>query len=307
MIQLREYQISAIEAIKQTFMEANRQYVELPTGAGKTITFLSYASKNHDRVLIIVPTKELLSQVYDSCLLFYHSSEISRKGAHYSETPKRVHICIINSTRGKYLDLLLKNDFSLVIVDEAHHSQSDSYVRLIESFDKNIKVLGVTATPTRLDGKLLDGILHVRSYKTSIFELIQKKYLCDVEGFAVKTDIDLSEVDDHNGDFGIRHLYRILATEKRNKLIIDLIKNQMQNRKVLVFCINIKHCEELVDLMKKEDVSCSYIHGKMPNKIRQMHKSIAGYAHSKKLKYKLKFLKLIFRYFPNNTCNPHVF
>lgn len=269
MINLRPYQKDAIEAIKETFKTEKRQYVEMPTGAGKTITFLSYASQNHKRILVIVPSKELLNQVYQTSLLFYHKNEISRKGNEFDELPQMIHICIINSVRDKYLDFINGQYFDLVIIDEAHHVQANSYKRLIESMVFSPKFLGVTATPDRADGQFIDEILYNKSFSIGIEQLINEGHLCDIEGYIVKTDIDLSDVDSHNGDFSIGHLYKKLATDTRNNLIVDICKNQMQDRKKLVFCINVKHAIEISNLLNEKGISSKAIYGKMKEDERQ--------------------------------------
>ena len=63
MVELRQYQKDAIETVKQNFIHKDRQYIEMPTGSGKTVTFLSYARELNKKVLVVVPSKELLNQV----------------------------------------------------------------------------------------------------------------------------------------------------------------------------------------------------------------------------------------------------
>ena len=260
-MKLRPYQNKVIQTIKETFKKSERQYVEMPTGSGKTITFLSYASQNHKRIMVVVPSKELLNQVYESALLFYHKSEISRKGNNFNEIPQKLHICIINSVRGDYLKYITGQYFDLVIIDEAHHSQSESYVRLIKNMVFSPKFLGVTATPDRSDGQLLKDILHVCSAKLNVLDLINDGFLSDIEGYSVKTKIDISDIDSHNGDFNINLLYKRLCTESRNNMIVELCKNEMKNRKVLVFCINIKHSQEINKLLNDQGISSKHIDG----------------------------------------------
>lgn len=266
MINLRPYQYDAISAIKDTFTKEFRQYVEMPTGSGKTVTFLAYAKENHDRVLIIVPSKQLLKQIYESALIFYDSKEITRKGDHYNEPVGKIHICIVHSIRDDYLNYLCSHNFDLIIIDEAHHSQSESYKRFIKNYSSRFadpKILGVTATPDRLDGQMLNHIIGVCSFRLTIEEMIQQRYLCDIEGFSVKTKIDLSDIDDHNGDFSLVQLYKKLCTESRNNMIVDIIKNEMNGRKTIVFCINIDHSKIIQNLLHVTGIAAAHIDGTM--------------------------------------------
>lgn len=263
MVTLRKYQNEAIEAIKHQFKGWETQYVEMPTGSGKTVTFLEYARKNHKKILVIVPTIQLMNQVYETSLLFYHKSEISRKGDRHSDNPSTIHICVIHSIRGDYLEFIIDQYFDLVIIDEAHHSLSESYKRLIKNMVCSPKFLGVTATPDRRDGQLLSNLLGACSYKIDIESLIDQKYLVDIEGFSVKTKIDLSDIDDHNGDFSLNQLYKKLCTESRNSMIVDLCKKEMKDRKNLIFCININHSKEICKILNEQGLSAKHIDGSM--------------------------------------------
>lgn len=273
MIDLRPYQLEAINAINETFKHEFTQYIELPTGSGKTFTFLSYVSKNYKNVLVIVPSKQLLNQVYESALSFYHHEEISRKGNNYNEPIKKMHICIINSIQGDYLEFLSQRKFDLIVIDEAHHCHANSYKRFIKKRSQIFheienKILGVTATPDRADGLMLKNLLGVCSYKLLVQDLISQGYLCDIEGFSVKTNIDISEIDNHNGDFSLNNLFNKLCTASRNKMIIDIYIQEMKERKTIIFCINVKHSKEINNLLCEKGISSCHIDGSMNSNIR---------------------------------------
>lgn len=268
MVTLRSYQKDAIDTIKGQFRTSDRQFVIMPTGSGKTITFLKYAADNHERILLLVPSKELLKQVYESSLLFYHKSEVSRKGGDWYESPAKLHICIINSLKGHYLKFITDQYFDLIVIDEAHHAYAKSYQNVINGMVFCPKILGVTATPDRTDGQLLKEILNTCSFELKIQDLIQQGHLCDIEGFSVKTKIDLSDVDDHNGDFSAQQLYKKLSVESRNNMIVELCKEHMKDRRTLVFCINIDHSKEINRLLNLNGVTSKHIDGSMNDKER---------------------------------------
>lgn len=269
MVKLRPYQKEAIECIRSTFESEFRQYIEMPTGSGKTITFLQYAKSNHKRILVIVPSKELMNQVVDTALKFWEPWDISRKGDRYDENINKIHVCIIHSIRGPYLTKLAKNPFDLIIVDEAHHIQAESYKKFIKKhceFFKDPKILGCTATPDRLDGLLLKSILHKCSYKLELEDLIEQGFLCDIEGFNVKTKIELNDLAGNNSDYSLLQLYKKLCIESRNEMIVSLCKTEMKDRKVLIFCINIAHSKKINQMLIDSGISSEHIDGKM-NKI----------------------------------------
>lgn len=279
MVKLHDYQIQAIESIKQGFIHSHRQFIEMPTGSGKTFTFLYYAKEFCNNVLIIVPSIQLMNQVYESALNFYHKSEISRKGDHFIDKIKKIHICIVHSIKNYYLELLASHLFDLVIIDEAHHTSSNSYSRFINLRTKIFKdkessfkrILGVTATPDRSDGLFISEILHKCTFKLFIPEMISRGQLSDIEGYSVKTKIDISDMDYRNGDFSPKELYKKLCTENRNNMICDIVKNEMKDRKNIIFCINIQHSKEINKLLNNNGVSSCHIDGTM---IASQRKSI---------------------------------
>jgi superfamily II DNA or RNA helicase len=277
MIKLKPYQEDAVHAIKETFEKNNKQYIEMPTGSGKTITFLHYAKNSASKILIIVPSRQLQQQVFLSCLNFYDRKDISRKGNNHDEKIKKVHICIVASIKTDCLEDLVKENFDLIIIDEAHHVYSKQYKRFIDFKCERYpdqKILGVTATPDRSDGMLLSDILDKCSFKLEISHMIEDGYLCDIEGFSVKTNIDISDVRAQNGDFSICQLYKKLSTDSRNDMIVNLYKNELIDRRCIIFCINIQHSKEINKLLNYNGISSAHIDGYMDlNKKNQILKS----------------------------------
>ena len=268
MINLRPYQQEAIDCVHNTFLRCDRQYIVMPTGSGKTITFFSIIGKKYKKVLIVVPSCELLRQVYETAQLFYHKSEISKQGDGHKDNPKKLHILIIHNVRNNNFSLLINQDFDLVIIDEAHHSQSRLYLDLMDKLEKscNPKFLGVTATPERLDGALLKEVLYNCSYQISTLDLIRQKYLCDIEGLRIKTNINIPNLESRQSNFSIAYLYKHLATESRNNLIVESYEKEMKDRKCLIFCLNIEHSKEISRLLLNKKYLCCQIDSKMPKK-----------------------------------------
>jgi superfamily II DNA or RNA helicase len=283
MIKLKNYQEDAIKAIEEGFKKhyeyynrdiqgktcklrkAVRQFIEMPTGSGKTITFLYFAKKYNLNTLIIVPSKELMRQVYETSLLFFPKNIISRKGDRFNEKFKQIHICIINSINEKYENDLLYEEYELIIIDECHRAHGSTYKRFLNNYYEFLPpmILGVTATPERLDGKLLNTLFDKCTFKLKIDDMIMSGYLSDIEGYRIKTKIDLSDLDTHNSDYTITELYKKLSTDSRNDLILNLCKNEMKDRKTLIFCINLKHSQEINKLLNDNGLSSAHIDGKM--------------------------------------------
>ena len=260
-----EYYHKDIQGKTCKLRKAVRQFVEMPTGSGKTITFLYFAKKYDLNTLIIVPTKELMRQVYETSLLFFPKDRISRKGDKFNENFKQVHICIVNSITEKYGNKLFYEEFELIIVDECHRAHGSIYKRFLNNYFEFLPpmILGVTATPDRLDGKLLQTLFDKCSFKLKVDEMIERGHLSEIEGYRIKTKVDLSNLDCHNGDYSIKDLYKELSTNSRNEIIVNLCKDEMKNRKTLIFCINIQHSQEINKLLNDHGLSSAHIDGTM--------------------------------------------
>ena len=152
---LRPYQEEARKAVFEEWEQVNRTLLVLPTGCGKTIVFAKVTEdcvRRGKRVLILAHRGELLEQAADKitkttglqCAM--EKAEESCLGSWYRVTVGSVQ----SLQREKRLERFPEDYFGTIIIDEAHHSLSDGYQRILKHFP-NAKVLGVTATPDRGD------------------------------------------------------------------------------------------------------------------------------------------------------------
>lgn len=205
---LRDYQVRAFDNIWDAFTvnKAQSTLVVHATGVGKTVLLAEVAKHAiHTldwNVLFVAHRERLLTQTVakfdrvgvDTCL------EIAdQKALRLVKSPKLAMMgdkaakCVIGSVqtlKGKRLAAWPKDYFQLVIVDEAHHSPADSYLALINHF-KSAKLLGVTATPDRLDGQNLGSIYRSVADKYFLPQAIREQWLAPVEWFKFKEKIDL--------------------------------------------------------------------------------------------------------------------
>src|SRR5690606_3543821 len=75
------------------------------------------------------------------------------------------------------------NEFGLLVIDECHHAVSSTYRKVINHFrqNKNLKVLGVTATPDRSDEEALGKVFESVAYEYGIRDAIQDGWLVPIE------------------------------------------------------------------------------------------------------------------------------
>ena len=191
-IQLRDYQDAAYVSLLNDWQSGIRScLLVLATGLGKTILFSKIIDEwTGGRVLVLMHLEELLQNAYTEI------SEITGEIIGIERGPERndherVTVSLIQTFIHTY-KRFDPNYFGLIIIDEAHHSASDAYQRILQYF-QSAKVAGLTATDGRSDGKQLP--FQKCSYRMDIGRGISEGYLVPVRGRRVIIDsIDLDRV-----------------------------------------------------------------------------------------------------------------
>ena len=118
-----------------------------------------------------------------------------------------------------------KNQFDVLIVDEAHHALSDSYQKVLRYF-QNAKVLGVTATPDRGDKKNLAEYFESTAYEYTMAQAIKDGYLCPIRAQMIPLKIDMSEVKTTAGDYNVGDIILIRDIVDFKPRITTVIESQ---------------------------------------------------------------------------------
>lgn len=266
---LRQYQEDCLEHILENQKKEKKLLVQLPTGAGKTVIFWEYLKRNPQKCLIVVPSVQLGEQVWLMGLNFFSEDQISCKFANYRHQIKKFHITTIQSLRSKSsLNEILAEDFKVIIIDEAHKAGARSYFHFLKQFNNDPFLMGFTATPFRNDAINLSTILGPIVYSKNILELIHENYLCDLEGYRIKTEITIKNATYRGGDFTSECLFKLLNTATRNSLILEAFKKHCSDLKTLIFAINIEHCLILERFFLENGIKARAIYGRMPLKTR---------------------------------------
>jgi len=220
---LRTYQENTIQATRDMAIQGkNRALIVLPTGAGKTTVAAEMIRRMimHGRsVLFGVHRQELAYQAKNRFLQFNIPCGIEmaqQKGSHMPVTVASVQT-------------LLRRPFiskDIVFVDEAHHSVSNSYMKILKPYiDANRYVYGLTATPYRLDRKTLGLVYQDVVSVTSNRELIKQGHLVEARYFAAQEAIDMKDVHTLGGDYNPQEMF--MAANK-DVLYKNLVENYMK-------------------------------------------------------------------------------
>lgn len=239
-MQLRPYQQEAVNAIINHWNEWQRELLVLPTGCGKTVVFNTIAHGRPGNVLILAHRDELIEQARDKYYRMFSEPAGKIKA---SETDlQRVTVGSVQTMmRRDYTGL-----FNTVIVDEAHHSISDSYQAVLGQFPE-ARVLGVTATPDRGDKKSLARYYDGIAYEYGLKQAVSEGYLCNITARTVPLEIDMSDVKVSCGDFQVDSVAETL--EPYLPKIAEAIALYASARKTVVFCPLISIAQELADMI----------------------------------------------------------
>jgi superfamily II DNA or RNA helicase len=262
LIELRDYQDDAYNACINDLLgpcPVRSVLLVLATGLGKTILFSKIIESWQGRVLVLVEREELLQNAYTEIeQITGEIIGIERQQDHADG--ERVIVAMVQ-TLSLRLENFSRDHFKLIIVDEAHHSASDVYGRILEYFG-SAKVIGLTATDARADGRPLP--FERCSYRMGIAEGIAQGYLVPIRGRRVIVDsINLSRVKTTaKGDFDEQALDDEMV--KGAAAIADIIWNDHAFDKGILFfpgCASAKLTCEFLN--KKSDGIAVYIDGKI--------------------------------------------
>lgn len=237
---------------------------------GKTIVFAQLAKEwEHGRILVVAHLKELIMQAADKIAAVtgdrpgIEMGELSTDECHEYTKPQIV--VASRQTLARRMTKFDPNEFGLVIIDECHHSPSNSYLSILDHFRQNtdLKVLGVTATPLRGDGLAMGNVFESVSYDYGIEPAVDDGYLVPVNQKMVVVDgLDFSNVRTLAGDFNESELEKILVEEKHLHDVAAPTVEMAGNRSGLVFCVSVRHAEAMAHVLRRyKQGSALHLHG----------------------------------------------
>jgi superfamily II DNA or RNA helicase len=148
----------------------------------------------------------------------------------------------------------------LLIVDECHHAVAGSWDKVIQWAD--CKVVGLTATPCRLDGKGLRSHFDDIIMGPKMSDLIRDGYLSDYRVYAPAT-ISREGLHTRGGDYNKEE---IAALMDRGAVIGDAVKNYKniaEGKRAIVFAVGVNHSEHLTYAFQQAGIPASHIDGSM--------------------------------------------
>lgn len=155
----------------------------------------------------------------------------------------------------------------LIIIDECHLAMAETYQRVITDVGRP-RLLGLTATPTRLDGKGLRGVFDVIVPTCGTADLIAEGLLAPIRYYA-PTRPDLSGVRTQAGDYVASDLATVMDKPSITGDAVAHFTRLGQGRTAIVFCINIEHAQNTADTFTSAGYAAAVLHGGTPQDERE--------------------------------------
>jgi superfamily II DNA or RNA helicase len=281
MLNLRPYQSEALVFVRNAYKVGKRRViVSLPTGTGKTVVFAHFPRvlKMKKRLLVLAHREELLLQARDKFRSIDPDLrvEIEQAGTRASTDAKVVVASVPTLARndGVRLSRLQPDDFSIIVVDEAHHAVAPSYRRIFDHFrlfesGTSRYLVGFRATPRRGDKQGLGEVFEEVCYARDMREMIAGRYLCPITGWRVDTGLSLDNVKISHGDFVESQLARVVNTPLRNSLLVKAYRDFARARRAIVFCVDVAHAKVVHEAFAEAGIRAAPVWGELPKDERR--------------------------------------
>ena len=267
---LRDYQSDIVEQVRHAFRQGyHAPLLQSPTASGKTVIYAyitERAAEMGNSVMILTHRQELLKQTSDA--LFEMRVPHGLISPKYSASRDKIQVASVQTLvrrLGKY------KEPDLIIIDECHHSQAGSWKKILSSYP-NAKLLGVTATPIRLDGKGLGvqagGFFDTLVNGLSVQELIDLGYLSKPVIYAPPQQIDMSALHKQFGDYKQKEVDDLMDKPTITGCAVEHYQKLCPGQPTIVFCASVKHAKHVAEQFNQAGITAESIDGKLNDKDR---------------------------------------
>jgi superfamily II DNA or RNA helicase len=272
-----DIQKRAIEAVFNDYRAGYQNVLSsCPTGFGKTLLMGGIVAKLIDtnvNSLMLAHRSKLLEQSREKFRYVAQAFDID---------PKKIDIVTKESNAHKYAVAIASIQSSykwttglqnrgFLLVDEAHHSVSNTYRTLYKNFAEINSTwygLGVTATAFRTNKKECLGDIFERiSFHVDLATMIRDGLLTSLRCRQIElAEFDTQELHTIGGDFDKKELNRLINTPAHNKAVAEQTKLNAPDSKMIIFAVSISHCEGLAKEFEKVGIKCGIISYKQTKK-----------------------------------------
>ena len=270
----RPGQEAVMEDLIEFFSYHEKGYVSMPTGSGKTVLFSQILAATDARTLVLVPTKQLVTQTIEE-LAEWGVTDVrqAKNDLTLPQSERNNPPQVVVSTNaafakaaatpaGKYV--INPEDFSLVIIDEAHHALAEGTSRALDQFDHAFQV-GFTATPDYSELRQLKDRLPKVIHELTIRESVELGLITRYASVIATTNLDLSTVQTSKGDYNSVQLDKLINTDIQNNSIASFYADNLADKKAVFSCNSVDHSIAMAAKLRENGIKAAAVYGTMPD------------------------------------------
>lgn len=267
LIEQRDYQSQLTNEAVKSLRQGLKTLLWLPTGGGKTIVFSAVARRfivESQTVLVLAHRQELITQAAAKLQAFTGIAPGVIKAGITPSPDSPIQVASVQTAQRRLSQLAKPG---LIIIDEAHHTPAKSYQAVVSLFP-NVPLLGVTATPCRLDRRGLADYFDAMVLGPTVKQLIKDEYLAPYRLFADPSPM-VENVAIQAGDFSTR---AIATTNKAKHLSGRLVETYQQyspGKRCIVFAVTVAHSRAIAKRYCDAGIPAASIDATTPDMERQ--------------------------------------
>ena len=255
-------QQQALAALEKTRKEGySAGLVVLATGLGKTwLSAFDSDRSEFRRVLFVAHREEILNQAIDNFRQVRPNASIGRMDASQRDVNADLLFASVQTLgRIEHLRTFAPNAFDYIVIDEFHHAAAATYRRIIDYFQPRF-LLGLTATPERMDGGDLLALCQENLvFEASVPDGVSAGLLCAFQYWGVPDVIDYANIPWRNARFDPTELTAAVATDARAQNALEQFRKHGAQR-CIAFCCSQRHANFMAEFFNARGVRSVAVH-----------------------------------------------
>ncbi|MET7856881.1 DUF3427 domain-containing protein [Streptomyces sp. NPDC005318] len=267
--------------VERTVHGRNHNLLVAATGTGKTVmAALDYKRLRQTwgrdpRLLVVAHRQEILEQslrVYQNVLIDANFGELF-VGGEIPDTWTHV-FASVQSLNSRALERFSPDHFDVIVIDEFHHGTSPTYRRILDHFEPQ-ELLGLTATPERMDGlNIQDEFFEGRiAAEMRLWEALENDLLSPFHYFGVTDNTDMSAITWKRGSYDATALSNLFTgNDARARLVVQAVRDKVADpgaMRALGFCVSVAHAAFMADFFRRAGLNAVALSGETPRHERK--------------------------------------
>ncbi|MFC5648612.1 DEAD/DEAH box helicase family protein [Paenibacillus solisilvae] len=261
-VEPRPAQKQALDALDKTVEEQyDKAMVVMATGLGKTYLAAFFAQR-YRRVLFVAHREEILHQAQRSFQTVMPERNVGLyNGIEKDVSADNVFASIYTLGMKNHREQFAPDAFDLIVVDEFHHAAAKTYQSILNYF-RPLFLLGITATPDRMDGKDVFALCGGNvAFQLHFLEAIKRQWLCPFRYYGVYDETDYTAISWIGSRYDEEELLAAQLRDEMAETIFNAWKQHKQTR-TIAFCSSIRQANFLTSYFIQQGIPCLSLHSR---------------------------------------------